>query len=217
MPDNEPLAAGEFGAWLREFDGVLAGERSADVPCGGCSGCCTSSQFVHVAPDEEQTLAAVPPELLFEAPGLPRGHVVLGYDDRGHCPMLVHGRCSIYDARPRTCRTYDCRVFAAAGIDSDRPAIDARVRSWTFDHLGRADLAQHDASRAAGRYLRAHRDDLPEGAVPANPTQLAVLAVRVRHLFLSGPATDESCVLVEPDLERVRSVLAELREPISPA
>ena len=56
---------------------------------------------------------------------------MLGHDERGHCPMLVDGACSIYDARPRTCRTYDCRVFAVSGIAPDgQPDIAARVHRW---------------------------------------------------------------------------------------
>ena len=94
-----------------------AGSGGSDVPCGTCTACCTSSQFVHIEPDERDALAHIPAELLFPAPGRPRGHVLLGYDERGHCPMLVDGACSIYAHRPRTCRTYDCRVFAAAGVD----------------------------------------------------------------------------------------------------
>jgi Fe-S-cluster containining protein len=33
--------------------------------------------------------------------------------------MLIDNRCSIYPHRPRTCGTYDCRVFPAAGLDND--------------------------------------------------------------------------------------------------
>ena len=51
---------------------ALRGERSADVPCGDCTRCCTSSQFIHIAPDEVETLAHIPVELLFPAPRLPR-------------------------------------------------------------------------------------------------------------------------------------------------
>src|SRR2546421_6542963 len=109
---------------------AIRGEQESDVPCTGCTACCPSPQFVHIAPDETDTLAHVPAELLFPAPLLPAGHVVLGYDERGHCPMLVDGRCSIYEHRPRTCRTYDCRIFAAAGIDADKELIVARARRW---------------------------------------------------------------------------------------
>ena len=37
----------------------------SDVPCNGCTACCRSSQFVHVGPDEADTLAHIPAELLF--------------------------------------------------------------------------------------------------------------------------------------------------------
>jgi Fe-S-cluster containining protein len=151
---TEPdLDAGDFSTWLTDMRAALRGERDADVPCGGCTACCTSSQFVHIEPDETDTLAHVPADLLFPAPRLPRGHVLLGFDERGHCPMLVDGRCSIYEHRPRTCRTYDCRVFPAAGVDADQPAIAARTRRWRFAFPSEADRAEHDAVQAAARSL----------------------------------------------------------------
>ena len=72
----------------------------------------------------------------------------MGYDDRGHCPMFADGRCSIYANRPRTCRTYDCRVFAAAGVVPDDPDIAARVRQWRFDYADAADEKAHADVRA---------------------------------------------------------------------
>jgi Fe-S-cluster containining protein len=144
--------------WL---DALQSGREMA-VPCDGCVACCTSSQFVHIEPDETDALAHVPAELRFPAPGLPKGHVVLGYDEQGCCPMLVDGVCSIYEHRPRACRAYDCRVFAATGVEPDesQPAIAARVREWRFEV---DDEARWDAMRAAvpvdgvplGRALRA--------------------------------------------------------------
>src|SRR5689334_17144730 len=122
-----------FAEWLAETQAAIRGEREAVVPCGECTACCTSSQFVHVAPDETDALAHIPDEVLFAAPGFPPGHVLMGYDENGHCPMFVDGRCAIYAHRPRTCRTYDCRVFAAAGIEPDAPAIAAQVRRWELD------------------------------------------------------------------------------------
>lgn len=143
------LDAGDFGTWLRDVRVAIRGEREAHVPCGGCTACCESSQFVHIAPDERETLARIPAALLFAAPGLSKGHVVLGYDERGRCPMLSDAGCSIYEHRPRTCRTYDCRVFAAAGVDpDDKPAVAVQVRRWRFAVAG-ADRAALDAVRAA--------------------------------------------------------------------
>src|SRR3954468_21156823 len=135
MTDPTPLAAGNFVAWLAEVQAAIAGDAAADVPCGDCTACCTSSQFVHIGPEEADTLTHIPAELLFPAPRMPRGHVLMGYDERGHCPMLIDGKCSIYEHRPRTCRTYDCRVFAASGIepdDDDKVLIRERVRRWQF-------------------------------------------------------------------------------------
>ena len=122
MTEDEPLPAGGFAEWLAGMERSLRGEADSDVPCGGCTACCTSSQFVHIEPDEVETLAHIPADLLFPAPRLPRGNVLLGYDERGHCPMLVDGACSIYAHRPRTCRIYDCRVFPATGVEIDDPA-----------------------------------------------------------------------------------------------
>ncbi len=36
------------------------------------------------------------------------GTAVLERDDRAGCTYLRDGRCSIYEARPRVCRTFDC-------------------------------------------------------------------------------------------------------------
>ena len=166
--DDAPLPAGRFSVWLDGMQRALRGEGSSEVPCGSCTACCTSSQFVHIDPDERDTLARIPEALLFPAPGLPQGHVVLGYDERGHCPMLRDGACSIYEHRPRTCRTYDCRVFTAAGVEPDeaQPAIAGQARRWRFDLVTEADRARWDQVRAAAQHV--------EGTA----TQRAVLAVR---------------------------------------
>jgi len=144
---QDELPAGDFLAWLREMQAALRNEGGTDVPCGSCTACCTSEQFVHIEPDETDTLAHVPPELLFPAPMLPKGHLVLGYDEHGRCPMLVDERCSIYAHRPRTCRVYDCRAFAATGTALDEPsdaAIQVRVRRWRFSYPTADDRAAHD-------------------------------------------------------------------------
>src|SRR5581483_5975583 len=126
--------------------------------------CCTSSQFVHIGPDETDTLARIPPELLFPAPGRPKGEVLLGYDEREHCP--------------RTCRTYDCRIYAATGLDvdaeDDRKAPVARqARRWRFSFPTGDDRRRQAAVRAAVRTVRA-----------TSVTQLAVRAVERHEEFL---------------------------------
>jgi uncharacterized protein len=204
--------AGGFSAWLDEMAGALRGEHGSDVPCGTCTGCCTSSQFVHIGPDETDTLAHIPAALLFPAPRLPRGHVLLGYDERGHCPMLVDGACSIYEHRPRTCRTYDCRVFVAAGVRVDDPAkadIERRVERWQFSHPTETDRVEHEAVQAAAVFLRDRRVPGEDGLAPApaTSTQLAVAAVEVHDVFLRRDDTGRLVAAV-PDAEAVRVALS---------
>jgi Fe-S-cluster containining protein len=210
--DDGDLPAGDFSTWLTELQGALAGERSADVPCGSCTACCASSQFVHIGPDETESLAHVPAELQFPAPGLPRGHVLLGYDERGHCPMLVDGGCSIYEHRPRTCRTYDCRVFPAAGIAVEDPGkvlIDRRARRWRFEYGSPDGVAKHTAVKAAAVYLR----DDPDSRSAGSATQLAVLAVEIHDLFLQRDRETGRLTAFDPDHAAVR---VELRRRTTP-
>lgn len=201
VDDQPSLAAGDFSAWMVEIRGAIRGDHGAAVPCDGCTACCRSSQFVHIGPDETDTLSHIPAQLLFPAPRRPRGHVLLGYDERGHCPMLIDDRCSIYEHRPRTCRTYDCRVFPAAGLEVDddaKAAIARQVRRWRFSFASEADRIEHDAVRATATFLRDNADALPDGTVPASTTQLAVLAVEVSDLFLRPDvAPDVQAVGVE--------------------
>jgi uncharacterized protein len=172
------LAAGAFAPWLQMMQRALRGEVEADVPCNGCTACCRSSQFVHIDPDETETLAHIPVDLRFPAPGLPPGHVVLGYDERGHCPMLRDDGCSIYDYRPRACRTYDCRVFTATNVepDAEKPTIIDRVRRWRFTYSGAEDEPRQRAVLAARAFLDAH----PELA-PSHPSGRATLALELHE------------------------------------
>lgn len=187
--EDETIAAGPFSPWLADMLATLRGEQTSDVPCGPCTACCRSGQFVHIEPDEHAALGRIPSTLLFPAPRLPAGHVLMGYDEHGRCPMLVDERCSIYEDRPRTCRTYDCRVFAAADVEPDeaQPDIAERVRRWRFDHPDERDQIEHEAVRAAARFVRARGGELPGGG-PTTPVQQAVVAIRVHRAFLSVDA-----------------------------
>ncbi len=198
------------------LQGAIRGERGSEAPCGSCTACCTSSQFVHVGPDETDTLARIPAALLFPAPRQPPGHVLLGYDERGHCPMLVDGRCSIYEHRPRTCRTYDCRVLPAAGLtedsgdSGDKAAIAHQAGRWRFDFPTQDDRDRRDAVRAAARFLEEHRALLPAGAVPTSPTRIAVLAIAVSEVFLHHDGDTGRTTVVDPGLEVVRAEVLRL-------
>ena len=183
--DERALDAGEFSGWMEDIRSALRGGGEARVPCEGCTACCRSSQFVHIAPEETDTLTHIPRELLFPAPRAPKGHVLMGYDERGCCPMLIDDKCSIYEYRPRTCRVYDCRVFAAADVevDPDKPLISERSSRWVFRYAGPPARIQHEAVRAAARFV-AHNEVLSELVSSRNSTQLAVVATEIFDLFL---------------------------------
>jgi hypothetical protein len=162
--------AGEFSAWLGELAAALRGEDDTDVACGSCVACCSSRQFIHIAPEEVDALAHIPAGLLFPAPRLPKGNVLLGYDERGRCPMLGDGGCTIYAHRPRTCRTYDCRVFAATGLLPDEPektGIAERAREWVFSFTDEEAKALHERVRGIAATLSSD--------VPATPRAVEAL------------------------------------------
>lgn len=186
--DPAPLPALPFAEWLRALAASGSGGNGIDVPCGECRGCCTSSYFIPVGPEETATLARIPKRLRFAAPGRPKGHFLLAYDERGHCALFKDNACSIYAHRPRACREYDCRVFAATGLaEEDKPAIARQSGTWRFAFPSREDESRFAAVRAAARFLREHAGEFPEGFLPANATQQAALAIRVHGVFLAPP------------------------------
>jgi hypothetical protein len=180
-PESIPTAP--FGAWLRALE--ASGRTGADmeVECGSCRGCCTSSYFIPIGPGESRALARIPKRLLFPAPGK-RGYL-LGYDERGHCPMFRNDACIIYADRPQACRAYDCRVFAATGFREDgKPAVAGQGERWRFAFPDPEDARLFAAVQAAARFLREHGAEFPAGFLPSQPTQLAALAIRVHAVFL---------------------------------
>jgi Fe-S-cluster containining protein len=210
MSEDQDLAAGDFSSWIDDVQGAIRGEHGSDVPCDSCTACCTSSQFIHIEPDETDTLEHVPTALLFPAPRLPHGHVVLGYDERGHCPMLADNRCSIYEHRPRTCRTYDCRVFPAAGLgvdESGKESIDRQARRWQFSYQSEVDHIRHEAVQAAAAFLGRHPDVL-SGDRAVTTTQLAIAAIRIHDVFLDQRSVVDSGQSPEPAPAAVRVELA---------
>ena len=204
--DSDPISAGDFGVWLANLRRIMRRGGESDVACGTCTGCCSGSQFVHIEPDEHVARAAIPPAWLVPAPGMPPGHQVIGFDAEGRCPMLGDSGCTIYPDRPRACRVYDCRVFAAAGVEVDEPektAIAHRARRWVFEYSSEADRAQHVAMTrrgaevahdpqlrdvaSLGRALAVIRSQLGASADGANPASRS----SARRRRTTTPRSDE--------------------------
>lgn len=169
-----------------------------DVPCGMCTACCRSSLFIHIGANETQTLARIPGELLFPAPGRPNDKV-MGFDENGQCPMFQKNECSIYEHRPLTCRQFDCRVFAITELKltgENKSLINRQIGRWKFAFPAQEDTIKHLAVQAASQFLQNHTDCFPAGILPDNKIQLAVLALKVFDVFLKH--VDESETALHP-------------------
>ena len=180
------LQAGDFALWLEKIEQIGNYFQGMEVPCGSCRACCTSSLFIQIKPDEKEALLKIPDELLFPAPGLPEGNVLLGFDEHGHCPMFVDNECSIYEHRPQTCRDFDCRIFPATGISesAERPLIVEQSNRWQFEFSDQNDRETINALRDTAHFLMDYSNYFPENFVPQNSTQLAALAIKLYKAFL---------------------------------
>ena len=193
MTTCSELPAGDFSDWLRAMRAALAGHAGMDVACGDCVGCCTSSLFHQGARTRtRRPSSASAPDNLQPVPGT-QGDMLMGFDAHGHCFMFANGGCSIYQHRPETCRTYDCRVFTAAGMKAggdEKSVINERIASWRFSYPHGQDRDEHRAVTAAANFLRQHPVRFPGGHVPSRPSEIAVLAVKTYPVFLEPPPTD---------------------------
>ena len=101
--------------------------------------------------------------------------------------MLQDGTCRIYAMRPQTCREYDCRLFAACGIEAggaEKQAVNTRVAQWRFEYPNPQDEAEQQALRTAVEFIQLHRAALSLDQGTLHPTQLALLAIEVFEIFL---------------------------------
>jgi Fe-S-cluster containining protein len=186
-PSSESIvAAGPFSDWLRKMRRSLKGNEGMDVPCGDCVGCCVSGYSLQLRPEDHKAAARIPATFVVSAAGFAKGNLTVRALENGLCPMLDDGKCSIYSVRPQTCLDYDCRIFAAAGIDAggeDKAVINKRVREWRFSYPERIDELEHAAVRAAAAFIRDCRDSFTV-RVPAGPMGIAVFAIKAYEVFL---------------------------------
>jgi uncharacterized protein len=201
------LPATPFAAWLRATCATLDEDEPADVPCGSCNACCRTFHQIHLRPGEKRARKRLPKEYLSVARGLPPGYLLLGYTETGACPVLIGGRCTIYEDRPLVCRTYDCRMYAATGVAPDRPDIAVQVWRWRFSYPAAEDRELQDAVLAAVSFIREQPACLPSDAARRQPIRVATLAVAVHEKFRPGatvgvrrrPVTERDRVLAVAD------------------
>jgi uncharacterized protein len=195
--------AGQFGNWLALTRASLRGDGGTDVPCGDCVGCCVSSYYIPIRPQDQGMVAKIPVRFLTRVSNQPAAHSMMGYLPDGTCPMLNDNKCTVYRSRPQTCRDYDCRIFAAAGIDAggdDKAAINKRVREWRFSYSSTHDQAAHEAVRTAAEFIRHNAVNFPGGRAPSAPTGIAVLAIKSYQVFLDARVRAKSNVEIAADI-----------------
>ncbi|MET0389524.1 MAG: YkgJ family cysteine cluster protein [Polyangiales bacterium] len=214
MSDGSAIA-GSFSEWLDGYQRVQSQRgHGADVPCGECNACCRSSYFIHIEADERETLRRIPRTYLARAPRPHERDAIMDHDGRGRCPMLEGDGCTIYNHRPQTCRKYDCRAFAAAGISlgsGPRREVNRRVWQWRFDYATEVDARRHCAVRAAATFLQAHGELIPEPLRPSEPGQLAKAAVAVHELFLEAEASPPFATTSPSDNELADAIVRRLQ------
>lgn len=186
-----------------------------DVPCGDCRGCCNAGRFVHLLPADKAAHSAIPKQLVIPAPGMPAGHAVMGYLDSGSCPMLKDGNCSIYASRPSTCRTFDCRVLAAAGLSMNgrwNERINERARTWQFTFSSAGAQQRLTAMKEAAAFIQKHAAAFPGGRVPTDPAAIAVLAIKVHPVFLPEGRESSPEKIAQSIVQASRRFESETRE-----
>jgi Fe-S-cluster containining protein len=182
------MAGGEFSRWLHGYlRAQTQAEPAGDVPCGDCNACCKASYFISIDSDERETIAHIPAVHLTQTTRAGEPTWTLDQSGGACCPMLVDGACSIYAQRPRTCRRFDCRVFAAAAVGlgtGPRAAVNERVWQWRFDYSTELDAACQSAVLAAAAFMQRRADLIDPEVAPADTAELAKAAVFIYELFL---------------------------------
>ncbi len=215
MNQPEKVNAGVFSSWYRRTRYMLLTGDGISVPCAECRACCTSSKFIHIYPQEKESISRIPKSLLFKAPLSKESLLLMGYDQNGHCPMYKGNSCAIYPFRPRTCHNFDCRVFTAAGLlPEEDNSIREQVKRWLFSYPHESDHKLHQSITATAKFIREHSDIFPDGKCPPDSGQLAVFAVKVACTFSkctqegkSEVETAEAIVFASREFERKRKAV----------
>lgn len=135
------------------FDLLMA---DAIVPCGTCHACCHSP--VEVRPDWGDDPADYRLAVSVDKTA-PNQHAMVTLDrkDDGSCYALRNGRCSIWEKRPRVCRTFDCRkMFVMHSKAERRELVDKGYFRKAVLQAGRnrvATLEGGDVIQSAARRL----------------------------------------------------------------
>ena len=194
MTSHDLIETVSVDEWLEQF---LSDKRGEGVPCSDCSACCQSSLFILITPSDKEAKRAIPDQIMFKAPGLPDGYYLMGYDAQGRCPMFKDDQCSIYEARPDTCRRFDCRVLTATNayqLPEAQFSIANKARHWSFRPDSNAEKLKKIQQAFIQIESLAEKDS--EKLIPAYLISRAAMSVEFYELLADTEITEEEKYLV---------------------
>lgn len=121
-PKTRPT--GSVTSWLRRYRKAMLSGAGTNVPCGECTACCRSNEYIVLQADEVERFDGVVIN--------PDGEPSIQTLPDGRCPYLDEEKgCTIYDERPQNCRNFDCRTMLfCRTLPGDRPLIAEAIRQW---------------------------------------------------------------------------------------
>jgi hypothetical protein len=131
------------------------GERvEATVPCNGCTACCHARVTVNAAEERPEDLAVL--DLVSDGEAL-----VLRRRADGDCVHLdAADGCTVYAARPKVCRQFDCRVHATCGLRQVFPDPTHAAPPWVLAQATQPDRKLlHALAAARVDYIRQRGPD----------------------------------------------------------
>lgn len=175
-----------FKGWRERFLAAIRRNIETTVPCEGCTACCRASQFVPVGKDEKSAINAVGTEYLFRSP-FDSYFFLIPFTSIGECAMLVNGKCRIYKDRPKACRAFDCRVFAATGTKHTSTIVNDAIseKCWEFNFYSEDEYRQYQATKWLAKVLHSEPDTLKAAGFRPTTNFIALISV---------------CLSAEPDI-----------------
>ncbi len=134
----------------------------------------------------------------------------MGYDRDGRCPMLKKEGCLIYQYRPETCRTFDCRILAAAGLTSAEKhnPVFQQAKRWKFTFPAQKDREEFAAVQRAAGFFQSHPNLFGDAVSQMDAIRMSVAAVKVYDQFVDSDgkrATTQEVRRTFEEFEHVQS------------
>ena len=137
--------------------------------CADCHACCRSGYVIGLSTAEAKQIAHTVID----------GHAVLMPDKDGVCPHFIDNKCTVYKVRPQSCRSFDCRDLAFAGLlvneDKTMAGVDEMNSSIVRHMHNNGDKILFPMRKVAVRALATMDNNAIKAAQGALVTAIAAL------------------------------------------